>query len=90
MKKNASATQLAGEVVNRLREKTLLSEVPRTEIAKRTNVDRMTITRRLHRTDMTLSAFFAMSKAIGVEPEQIIADVINKKNTPGATGVLTK
>lgn len=81
----ASATSSA---VKSLRAKALLDEVPKTQIARATGVNRATVGRRLKSRDMMLGAFIDTSLAIGADPVRVLADAITReeKKAPAATG----
>lgn len=68
----ALAKQQAASAVKSLRDQSLLDEVPKTLIAKKTQVDRNTVTHRLKASDMTLSAFIATAQAINADPVDVL------------------
>lgn len=59
-----------------LRDKSLLDEVPKTEIARATNVDRNTVRNRLRSNDVPLSFFIGVAQAINADPVQVLAEAI--------------
>jgi DNA invertase Pin-like site-specific DNA recombinase len=71
--------KVAASAVNSLRVKSLLDEVPKTEIAERTGVTRLTVAKRLKRKDMSLSAFIDTADAIGADPLKIWKDALADK-----------
>ena len=74
----ASVSKMTASAVKSLRDHSLLDEVPKTEIAKKTGVDRNTVAHRFRAGDMPLSAFIGTSLAIGLDPSKIIADAMHQ------------
>lgn len=74
----ASAKTIAASAVKSLRVKSLLDEVPKTEIAQRTGVNRMTVAKRLKRDDISLAAFISTAKAIDADPVEILREEMKK------------
>ena len=66
----------AASAVRSLRVQALLSEVPKTQIAKNVGVNRMTVAKHLKSDDMSLNMFIRTAQAIKADPVKILAEAI--------------
>lgn len=65
---------IAMKAMDALRAASVRSGLPKNEIAKRTNVGRDAVTKRLQSDDIRIGAFFDTAEAIGVDPIQILSE----------------
>lgn len=68
----ASGNKIAASAVKSLRDKSLLDEVPKTEIARKTGVSRNSVAKRLKSGDMKISVFLDTASAVGADPLAIL------------------
>lgn len=73
-----SHDETSASAVKSLRVKALLDEVPKTEIARKTGMNRATVRKYLKGDDIKLSAFVQLARAIGADPVEVLADAISK------------
>ena len=69
----ASANNAAASAVKSLRVKALLDEVPKTHIASKVGLNRMTVGKHLKSDDMSLSEFIKTAFALNANPAQVLA-----------------
>ena len=72
----ASANNAAASAVKSLRVKALLDEVPKTHIASKVGLNRMTVGKHLKSDDMSLSEFIKTAFALNANPAQVLAEAI--------------
>ena len=71
-------SDIALRAMDKLRAASVSSKLSKVEIAKRTNVDRNTVTKRLCSNDLSISAFFATAEAVGINPIDALAEAYNQ------------
>lgn len=72
----ASANNAAASAVKSLRVKALLDEVPKTYIASKVGLNRMTVGKHLKSDDISLSEFIKTAIALNANPAQVLAEAI--------------
>lgn len=64
-----------GKAIETLRVRAFLRDIDISGIAKKVKQDRHTVSKKLKKTDMSLSDFFAYSRAVGDDPIRLLSDV---------------
>lgn len=72
--KFASENTAAAKAIEDLRVRTLLREVPKTQLAQATGTTRATVAKYLKAGDMSLGLFLDIAQAIGADPAEIIKE----------------
>lgn len=73
----------AASAIKELRIRTLVDEVPKTQIAREIGVNRSTVAKYLKADDMSLNMFLQIAKAADVDPIPILYNATHKEqNNP--------
>lgn len=68
-----------GKAIETLRIRAFLRDIDISDIAKKVKQDRHTVSKKLKKTDMSLSDFCAYSRAVGDDPIRLLSDVFEWK-----------
>ncbi|MDK6445749.1 hypothetical protein QP104_07455 [Alloscardovia omnicolens] len=69
-----NSNSVPANAIKKLKVHALLERVSQREISEAIKLDRATVSKHLNKTDMYLSEFFGISKAIGIDPIELLTE----------------
>jgi nitrogenase subunit NifH len=74
----SSSKQVAASAVELLHKSALVSEVPKTQIARRVGTRRQTVAKRFEKGDMKMTDYLKTAEAVGADPVEVLQQAIQK------------